>query len=34
VLAFTSDTSRDEAEQLVLGLNHVAKNINKAQLIK
>jgi preprotein translocase subunit SecD len=34
VLAFTPDASRDEADQLVLGLNNVAKNTLKAQLVK
>ncbi len=31
LLAFTPDASRDEAEQLVLGLNHVAKKTSKAK---
>jgi len=34
LLAFTPDTTRDEADQLVLGLDNVAKNINKAKLVK
>ena len=32
VLAFTPDCSRDEADQLVLGLNNVAAKINKSSL--
>jgi hypothetical protein len=32
VLAFTPDASRAEADQLVLGLNHVAAKIRKGQL--
>jgi preprotein translocase subunit SecD len=32
VLAFTPDASRTEADQLVLGLNHVAAKIRKGQL--
>jgi hypothetical protein len=31
-LAFTPDCSRDEADQLVLGLNNVAAKINKSSL--
>jgi hypothetical protein len=31
-LSFTPDMSRDEADQLVLGLNNVAKKIRKGQL--
>ncbi len=32
VLAFTPDASRDEADELVLGLNNVAAKIRKGQL--
>jgi preprotein translocase subunit SecD len=32
VLAFTPDASRDEADQLVLGLNHVTTKTSKADL--
>jgi preprotein translocase subunit SecD len=32
VLAFTADVSREEADQLVLGLNNVAKKTNKSSL--
>jgi hypothetical protein len=32
ILSFTPDMSRDEADQLVLGLNNVAKKINKGSL--
>jgi preprotein translocase subunit SecD len=32
VLAFTADISREEADQFVLGLNNVAKKINKNSL--
>ena len=31
ILSFTADMSREEADQLVLGLNHVAKKARKGQ---